>query len=186
MYLSQVLKDFSVENLKITSSTFLSKFSSEIYLFRIINYWGGIFTLYLTWGAFSLACVLSCFSRIFFLSFFFFFFLFLSVFSLQDSNDLRDSREGRGNHYFSYFPIPSSYSFSLSRFLPLSFNRSICNYQTDSWWDLFCLDILYFICIFIDAIKLELLTFIFHSDIVRIRAQIKVSPFYCRVNGKTN
>ena len=31
---SQVLKDFSVENLE----TFLLKFSSEIYLSRIINY----------------------------------------------------------------------------------------------------------------------------------------------------
>ena len=44
---SQVLKDFSVENLETTRSTFLSKFSSEIYLSRIINYWGSIFTLYL-------------------------------------------------------------------------------------------------------------------------------------------
>ena len=41
---SQVLKDFSVENLETTPSTFLSKFSSEIYLSRIINYWGSIFT----------------------------------------------------------------------------------------------------------------------------------------------
>ena len=44
---SQVLKGFSVENLETTGSTFLSKFSSEIYLSRIINYWGSIFTLYL-------------------------------------------------------------------------------------------------------------------------------------------
>ena len=33
----QVLKDFSVEILETTPSTFLSKFSSEIYLSRIIN-----------------------------------------------------------------------------------------------------------------------------------------------------
>ena len=46
--LSQVLKDFSVENLKTTPSTFLSKFFCEIYLSRIIKYWGSIFTLYLT------------------------------------------------------------------------------------------------------------------------------------------
>ena len=31
-------KDFSVENLETTPSIFLSKFSSEIYLSRIINY----------------------------------------------------------------------------------------------------------------------------------------------------
>ena len=54
----------SVENLETTPSTFFSKFSSEIYLSRIINYWDIIFTLYLTWGAFSLVCVLVwvCFS----------------------------------------------------------------------------------------------------------------------------
>ena len=67
---SQDLKDFSVENLKTTASTFLSKFSSDINLSQIINYWGSIFTLYLTLGVFSLVCVLSIF---FFLSFFFFF-----------------------------------------------------------------------------------------------------------------
>ena len=42
---SQVLKGFSGENLETTPSTFLSKFSSEIYLCQIINYWGSIFTL---------------------------------------------------------------------------------------------------------------------------------------------
>ena len=65
---SQVLKDFSIENLETTPSIFCSKFSSEIYLSRIINYWGSIFTLYLTWGAFSLVFVLSVF---FFLSYLF-------------------------------------------------------------------------------------------------------------------
>ena len=64
----EVLKDFYVENLETTPSTFGSKFSSEIYLSRIINYLDSIFLLYLTWGAFSLVCVLSV---LFFLSFFF-------------------------------------------------------------------------------------------------------------------
>ena len=77
---SQVLKDFSVENLETNSSTFLSKFSCELYFSWISNYWGSIFTLYLTWGAFSLVCVLS----VFFLSFFF---LFQSVFSLTETNN---------------------------------------------------------------------------------------------------
>ena len=46
---------------------------SQIYLSGIINYWGSILTLYITWGAFSLVCVLSVFFS-FFISFFFFFF----------------------------------------------------------------------------------------------------------------
>ena len=37
--LSQVLKDFSLEYLETTPSTFLAKFSCEIYLSGIINYW---------------------------------------------------------------------------------------------------------------------------------------------------
>ena len=69
---SPVLKDFYVENPETTPSTFLSKFYSEIYLSRIINYWDSIFTLYLTSGAFSLVCVLF----VFFLSFFLFLFLY--------------------------------------------------------------------------------------------------------------
>ena len=87
---SQVLKGFSVENLETTGSTFLSKFSSEIYLSRIINYWGSIFTLYLMWGAFSLVCVLSTF--FFFLSLFFFFSFSVGIF-LTDTNDSQDSRD---------------------------------------------------------------------------------------------
>ena len=92
---SQVLKDFSVENLETTLSPFLSKFSSDIHLSPIINYWGSIFMLYLTWRAFSVVCVLST-------SFFSFFLLFfLPVFSLTDTNDSRDHREGRGGFFIS-------------------------------------------------------------------------------------
>ena len=71
------------------------------------------------------------------------FFLFLLVFSLTDTNDSKGSRKGRGNYYFSCIPLPPAHkhSFSLSRFLPLVFNQSICNYQNDSWWDLFSLKI---------------------------------------------
>ena len=79
--LSPVLKDFSVENLETTPSTFLSKFSFEIYLSRIINFWGSIFTVYLMWGTFSLVCALSVF--LFFLTSVFFFYRF---FSLTDTN----------------------------------------------------------------------------------------------------
>ena len=38
---------------------------SQIYLSGIINYWGSILTLYITWGAFSLVCVLSVFFSFF-------------------------------------------------------------------------------------------------------------------------
>ena len=62
--LSQFLKGFSVENLEITPSTFLSKIFCEICLSWITLYW--------TWGAFSLVCVLFVF--FFVLSSFFFFY----------------------------------------------------------------------------------------------------------------
>ena len=79
---SQVLKDFSVENLETTPSTFLSKFSSEIYLSRIISYWGSLCSIHI-------------------------FFHFLSVFSLTDTNDSQDSRERSGNHFFPVFHFHS-------------------------------------------------------------------------------
>ena len=44
---------------------------SQIYLSRIFNYWGSILTWYITWWAFSYACVLSVFFS--FLYFFFFY-----------------------------------------------------------------------------------------------------------------
>ena len=91
---SQSLKDFSVENLETTSSTFLSKFSSEIYLSRIINYWGSIYR--------SVSFV---FCPCFIISFIIFF-LFLSIFSLTDTSDSRGYKERRGNPYFSCFPLP--------------------------------------------------------------------------------
>ena len=56
---------------------------SQIYLSGIINYWGSILTLYITWGAFSLvfSFFLSCF------------FLFLSVFSLTDTKNSQNGTE---------------------------------------------------------------------------------------------
>ena len=88
-----------------------------------------------------------CVQSVFFFFFLFFvssfFFLFLSLFSLTDANNSQDSRKGRGNHHFSCSQLPPAHdhSFIKSRFLPLLFNRSICNYQTDTWWDLFSLGI---------------------------------------------
>ena len=45
---------------------------------------------------------------------------------------------------------------------------------------------LHFICIFMDAIKSELLTLTFQRDIMRIWVHIKLSPIYCEVNPLTN
>ena len=63
---------------------------SQIYLSGTMNYWGSILTSYITWGAFSLVCVLSVF--FFFLSFLFFS-LFLLVFSLTDTKIRKIGRE---------------------------------------------------------------------------------------------
>ena len=90
---SQVLKDFSVENIQTIPSTFLSKFSSEICLSWTINYWVN----YLVWF-----CVLSVFFS-FFLSCFF---PFSILFSLTDTNDSQDIRKQRGNNYFTCFLLP--------------------------------------------------------------------------------
>ena len=73
----------------------------------------------------------------FFLLSFFFFFPFLSVFSVTDTKDSQNSRQWR-NYYFSYFhfhPLTNIHLVHLD-FLPLYFNRSFCNYQTDEtcWW----------------------------------------------------
>ena len=92
---SQVLKDFSVENLETTLSPFLSKLSSDIHLSPNINYWGSIFVIP---NVRSVQCGL-CSIHIFFLSFFLLF--FLPVFSLTDTNDSRDYREGRGGFFIS-------------------------------------------------------------------------------------
>ena len=45
---------------------------------------------------------------------------------------------------------------------------------------------LHFICIFIDAIKSELLTLTIQSDIVRISTHIKLTPFYYKENALAN
>ena len=121
---TSILKNGLIENLETTPLFSRNVLLRSIYLQLLII---GVVFLHYT------IRVLSVF--FFFLSFFYFF-IFLSVFSLTDTND---SREGRGNHYFSCFLLPLShkYSFSSSWFLPLLFHRSICNYQTNRWWDLF-------------------------------------------------
>ena len=102
----------------------------QIYISSIINYWGGILILYMTWRTFSLVCVLSIFFSLFIS--FFFFFIFYRYF-LWETLAIR--RDEKGNYYFSCFPLPPSneHSFNLSTFLPFTFTQSICNWQTDRW-----------------------------------------------------
>ena len=125
---SQVLKDFSFENLETTSSTFLSKCSCEIHLLWIIS----IFTLYLTSGALSLVCV----------SFFFFSFC-IRIWQALAIHRIAGKEEEIVIFLVFYFhPLTNSHlvhrDFNhFSTFFP----RSICNNQTDSWWHLFSLEI---------------------------------------------
>ena len=100
-----------------------------------------------------------------------------------------DSRERRGNHYFSCFQLPSANKLSLSslRFLSLFLLKLIVIPRLIAYETYFPGRFAFF-CIFIDAITSELLTLTFQdeSDIVRIWAHIKLSPFYCKTNSLTN
>ena len=97
-FFSQVLKDFSVENLETTLGTFLSKFSSEIYLPGIIIGVVFLHCISSVWGAvfFFFFCVVSAFS--FFVLLFYRYFPWHYAFHINIS---QDSWEGKGNHYFS-------------------------------------------------------------------------------------
>ena len=146
------LKNFSVENLETTPSTFLSKFYFENHLSRIINYWSSIFTLYLTWGEFSLVCFLFVFFFSCFLSSFFFFFyryfpwqkltIHTNVFHFHQ---LTNFHLVHRNFYF-FFLVDL---FIIARLIA----DTTCSPQR-----------LHFLCIFIDAIKSELLALTFQSQ----------------------
>ena len=118
------------------SQQFSPEIFSDIYLSPIINYWGSIFTSYLTWGAFSLVCVV--FVLFFFLSFFFFFFFYWYI-PWQTLTIHMIAEMGQGIIVFLVFHFHAL--ISSSRFLPFLFNQSICNYQTDSCWHFFSLEI---------------------------------------------
>ena len=101
----------------------------------IVNYWGSIFTLYLKWGAFSLVCVLSVLFFFFLSSFSS---LFYRYFPWQTLRIHRTAGNGKGIIIFLIFhfhPLTNIHLVHLD-FLPLYFNRSFCNYQTDEtcWW----------------------------------------------------
>ena len=97
---SQVLKCFSVENQETTPSTFLSKFSCEICLYRA-------FTLYLTCGAFSLVCVLYLFF------YFLLFFIFYRYLPWQTLTIRRIAGEGEGIIIFLVFNLHQLTNFHL-------------------------------------------------------------------------
>ena len=115
---SQVFIGFSVDNLETTPSNFLSKFVSE--------------TLYLT-----LVCVVSVF--FFFLLFFFSFYWY---FPWQTLTIHRIAGMGEGIIVFlvsHIHPLTNIYLVH-GDFYHLFF-ASIFNYETDSWWDFFSLEI---------------------------------------------
>ena len=104
-------------------------------------------------------------------------YLFLSVFALTDTNDLQDSRHIEGIivlHVFHFDPLTNihlvyqhfSHFFLIDLFV---ITRLIAD-ETCS--------LLIFVFLCIDPIKSDILTFTFQSDIVRIWAHIKLSPFY--------
>ena len=122
------------------SRNYSQQFSLEIFfwdLSSIIDYWGSIFTLYLTWGAFSLVCVVSVI--FFFLSFFFFFYWYFPWQALA-IHRIAGKAEGIIVFFVFHFHPLMNIPFSSSRFLPLLCDQSICNYQTNSW-NLFSLEI---------------------------------------------
>ena len=170
---SQVLKDFSVENLETTPRS--------IYLDLLII--GIVFWYYTQREVHSVWFVLYPYFFSFFLSSYF---LFLPVFSLIETNDSWDRWDGRGNHYFSRFPLPpaNEYSFNSTRFMLLIFTLSICNYQTDSWWDLFSLAI-YILFAFLRMLLSRSGWFWHFKLTVRIWAYIKLSLFYYKANALT-
>ena len=124
---------------------------SQIYLSGIINYWGSILTLYITWGTFSLVCVLSVF-----FSFFVFPSFFYRYFPWQTLTNQKIGRE-RESLFFLFF-----------HFHPLTNIHLIHR----DFYHLFFLDLfaitmmrlvllryLHFTCILMKAIKSELLTY---------------------------
>ena len=109
-------------------SSFLSKFSFEIYLSPIINYWGRVFNIYLKWEAFSLVCVLSLF---FFLSSFFSFSIGIFLWQTLTIHRIVGKAEGIIIFlYFHFYPVTNIYRVHRDFYhFALLFNRSICNYQ---------------------------------------------------------
>ena len=119
----------------------------------------------------------------FFLSVFLVFFLFLSVISLTDTNGLQN---GTGEGIIIFFVF---------HFHPLTNIHLIHR----DFYHLFLLDLfvitmmklvllryLHFIYIFMNVIKSELLILTFQSDVVRLWAHIKLSPFPYKANALTN
>ena len=83
---------------------------------------------------------------------------------------------GNGEGIFIFLPPPANtHSFSSSRFQPLLHFFLLDLFLVIRLMALVLLRHLHFICIFIDAVKLELLTLTFQSNIVNIWAHTKLS-----------
>ena len=129
-----------------------------------------------------------CSIRIFF-SFFLSSFLSFSIGIFFDKHKRFTGLQGRERELLFFLFTTSTHSwhsFSSSWFLPLLFNRSICNYQTDSWWELFSLEI--FILFTFSMMQVSWSYWLWHFKVpfVSIGAHIKLLPFYCKANTLTN
>ena len=83
---------------------------------------------------------------------------------------------GNGEGIFIFLPPPANtHSFSSSRFQPLLHFFLLDLFLVIRLMALVLLRYLHFICIFIDAVKLELLTLTFQSNIVNIWAHTKLT-----------
>ena len=118
----------------------------------------------------------------FFLSFLFFL-LFLLVFSLTDTNESKD-RTGEGIIFlvFHFHPLTNIYLIHRD-----FYHLFLLDLFVITMVGLVNLRYLHFICIFMNAIKSELLTLTFQLDTVRMWAHIKLSsPFYYKANTLKN
>ena len=142
-----------------------------------------VFTLYLTWGTFSLVCNLSVF--FYFLLLFCFFYRY---FSRQVLTIHWIAGKGEGIIIFLVFNFHPLTNFQLVHwdFYHFFLLKLIVIPRMIAYETCFPGRFAFFFCIFIYAITSELLTLTFQSDIMRIWAHIKLSPFYCKTNSLTN
>ena len=113
---------------------------------------------------------------------FLFFLLFLLVFSLTDTSESKD-RTGEGIIFlvFHFRPLTNIYLIHQD-----FYHLFLLDLFVITMVGLVNLRYLHFICIFMNAIKSELMILTFQSDVGRLWAHIKLSPFYYKANALTN
>ena len=135
VYLFEFWKTSLLKIWRLFPALFSQNFLRNFLLSRIINYWGSIFTLYLTCGALSLVCVISVF--FFFLSFCFFFFFYL-YFPWQTLTIHKTAETEKVSLLlFFYFYQLTNIHLVVRDFYHFFFLDLFCNHQSNSWWDMF-------------------------------------------------